>query len=109
MLLKLLLRLMRLSSLIKATKWTLLSYHKDRLLWGPLLLQLARCVTIRTTLVQAKSLGKLLEPWQKNTCNRLYHLVERYNLLVNEQYEEGRDTSTSIVHMRPLVFVKRFS
>jgi len=30
------------------------------------------------------SLGKLLEPWQKNTCNRLYRLVERYNLLVNE-------------------------
>ena len=25
---------------------------------------------------------------------RLYHLVERYNLLVKEQYEEGRDTST---------------
>ena len=55
------------------------------------------------------SLGKLLEPWQKNTCNRL-SLVERYNLLVNEQNEEGRDASTTwIVHIRPLVFVKRFS
>ena len=35
---------------------------------------------------------------------RLYRWVERCNLLVNEQYEEGRDTSTWIVHIRPLVF-----
>ena len=69
-----------------------------------LLLLLARCVKIRTTLVQANyplasadtcypSLGKLWEPLQKILVMpdgyRLYRLVEQHNLLVNEQYEES--------------------